>query len=149
MGNSRVIFVGAVSIIMGLYSVGLQKVERAVNNIGTMHACQMQAEEIANSGITLAVFAMGISKPTPLPSLNARSAFQGVVSYIVDDNGLAVNEARITSQGTYKGHQVTRVAIIKLTSGSSTTQKKRWSNWEVVKAYSQFSAEEYDYQEGN
>ncbi|MEX2117041.1 MAG: hypothetical protein WEB37_09135, partial [Bacteroidota bacterium] len=67
MGNSRVIFVGAVSIILGLYSVGLQKAERAVDRVGEVHAYQMQAEEIAKGGIALAVYKMGTSKPSTLP----------------------------------------------------------------------------------
>ncbi|MEX1138776.1 MAG: hypothetical protein WEB33_08985 [Bacteroidota bacterium] len=142
MGNSRVIFVGAVSIILGLYSVGLQKAERAVDRVGEVHAYQMQAEEIAKGGVALAINKMGTSKPSTLPTLSNLSMFGGTVSYIVDDAGLPSDQARITAQGIYKGHQVTRIAVIQLTS-TSGTKKKKWSNWETVKVFTQFAASEF------
>ena len=142
MGNSRVILVGAVSIILGLYSVGLQKAERAVDRVGEIHAYQMQAEEIAKGGIALAVNKMGTSKPAALPSLSYLSVFGGTVSYVVDDAGLPSNEARITVQGIYKGHQVSRIAVIRLTS-TSGSKKKKWSNWETVKVITQYAEAEY------
>lgn len=147
MGNSRVIFVGAVSMIIGLYAVGLQKAERAVNRIGQVHASQMQSEEIAKSGVSLAVNAMGTSKPSPLPSLSNQSAFGGALSFMVDDAGLAADEARITSMGIFGDHQAMRVAIVKLTPPSSTTTKKRWSSWEIVRVYSQYSVNGFNYLE--
>lgn len=143
MGNSRVIFVGAVSIILGLYSVGLQKAERAIGRVGETHAYQMQAEEIAKGAIALAVYKMGVSKPTALPSLSNLSMFGGTASYVVDDAGLPSNEARITAQGIYKGHQVSRIAVIRLTS-ATFTKKKKWSNWETVKVFVQYAPAEYD-----
>ena len=143
MGNSRVIFVGAVSIILGLYSVGLQKAERAVNRVGEVHAYQMQAEEIAKGGIALAVNKMGTSKPSTLPPPLFLSMFGGSVSYVIDDVGLdPSSETRITVQGIYKGHQATRVAVIRLTS-TSGTKKKKWSNWETVKVFTQYAASEF------
>lgn len=142
MGNSRVIFVGAVSIILGLYSVGLQKAERAVGRIGEVHAYQMQAEEIAKGGVALAINKMGTSKPATLPSLSALSIYGGTVSYAVDDAGLPADEARITSVGTYQGYKVTRIAVVRLTSTVSGTRKKRWSNWEVVKVFSRYEVAE-------
>jgi hypothetical protein len=142
MGNSRVIFVGAVSIILGLYSVGLQKAERAVDRVGEIHAYQMQAEEIAKGGIALAINKMGTSKPSALPSLANLSMFGGTVSYVVDDAGLSSDEARITAQGIYKGHQVSRVAVVTLTS-TSGKKKKKWSNWEIVKVFTKYADAEF------
>lgn len=142
MGNSRVIFVGAVSIILGLYSVGLQKAERAVNRVGETHAYQMQAEEIAKGGVALAINKMGTSKPSTLPTLFSLSMFGGTVSYIVDDAGLSSNEARITAQGIYKGHQVSRVAVVRITSTTSS-KKKKWTNWETVKVFTKYADSEY------
>jgi hypothetical protein len=142
MGNSRVIFVGAVSIILGLYSVGLQKAERAIGRVGEIHAYQMQAEEIAKGGVALAITKMGTSKPSALPTLSNLSIFGGTVSYVVDDAGLPSDEARITVQGIYKGHQVSRIAVVRLTSAVHT-KKKKWSNWETVKVFTQYAQAEY------
>ncbi len=142
MGNSRVIFVGAVSIILGLYSVGLQKAERAVSRVGETHAYQMQAEEIAKAGIALAINKLGTSKPSPLPTLSNLAIFGGTVSYIVDDAGLGSNEARITVDAIYKGHQVSRIAVVRITS-SSTSKRKKWTNWETVKVFTKYAQSEY------
>ncbi len=145
MGNSRVIFVGAVSVIMGLYTVGLQKAERAVDRIGEVHAYQMQAEEIARSGVSLAINKMGLSKPSKLPKLTGLSIFGGTVSYVVDDAGLPSDQARVTSTGTFMSHTATRVAVVRLT-GTMKEKKKKWSNWEIVKVYTQFSQSEFQNQ---
>lgn len=147
MGNSRVIFVGAVSVIMGLYTVGLQKAERAVGRIGEVHAYQMQAEEIARSGVSLAINKMGQSKPAKLPKLNGLSIFGGTVSYVVDDSGLPAEQARITAVGTFQGHQVTRTAVVALTGTTGGgKKKKKWSNWEILKVYTQLSQSEFQNQ---
>jgi len=143
MGNARVIFVGAVSVILGLYSVGLEKSERAVQRVAKVHSYQMQAEEIAKGAVALAVNQMGNSKPAALPTLTSRSMFGGIASYVVDDQGLASNEARITARGVFNGHTVVRQAVIRLTSTQSISRKKKWSNWEIVKVTTKFEGSEY------
>ncbi|MBI2618823.1 MAG: hypothetical protein HYW57_01950 [Ignavibacteriales bacterium] len=147
MGNSRVIFVGAVSVIMGLYSVGLQRAERAVGRIGEVHSYQMQAEEIAKAGVALAINKLENKKPSQLPKLNNLSIFGGIVSYVVDDDGLPAEQARIKSTGTYKNHQAVRTAIVTLTGTTGGgKKKKKWSNWEVVRVFTQFSGSEFENQ---
>jgi hypothetical protein len=146
MGNARVIFVGAVSVILGLYSVGLERSERAVQRVAEVHSYQMQAEEIAKGAVALAVNQMGTSKPTALPALVGRSMFGGVGSYVADDAGLSSDEARITARGVYNGHTVVREAVIRLTSTQSVSRKKKWSNWETVKVTTRFEGSEYENQ---
>ncbi|MBI4418821.1 MAG: hypothetical protein HY563_08585 [Ignavibacteriales bacterium] len=143
MGNARVIFVGAVSVILGLYSVGLERANRAVARVAEVHAFQMQAEEIAKGGVALAINQMGTSKPNTLPALTGLSMFGGTVSYVVDDQGLAADEARITAQGVYLGHTVVHEAVVKLTSVEAVSKKKKWSNWQAVKTTSKFGAAEF------
>jgi hypothetical protein len=146
MGNSRVIFVGAVSIILGLYSTGLQKAERAVNRVGVIHSFQVQAEEIAKAGISLAIESLGTSKPSPLPSLSNLSIHGGTVRYVTDESGLASDEVRITSISEYQSYRVTKTAIVKVSKISATTRKK-WANWEIVKVSTQFEAGQFAYEE--
>jgi len=143
MGHARVIFVGAVSVILGLYSVGLERSKRAVQRVAEVHAYQMQAEEIAKGAVALAVNQMGNSKPAALPTLTNRSMFGGVGSYVVDDQGLPSNEARIAARGIFHGHTVIREAVIRLTSTQSVGRKKKWSNWETVKVTTKFEESEY------
>ncbi|GJQ22113.1 MAG: hypothetical protein HBSIN02_24680 [Bacteroidia bacterium] len=143
MGNARVIFVGAVSVILGLYSVGLEKADRAVSRVAEVHAYQMQAEEIAKGGIALAVNTMGTSRPSQLPSMSPRPMFGGTVSYVVDDQGLPSDQARITAWGVFQGHTVKREAIVQLTSTQRIGRRKRWSNWETVKTRTTFEEGEF------
>ncbi|MEX1137849.1 MAG: hypothetical protein WEF53_00720 [Bacteroidota bacterium] len=130
-------------MILGLYSVGLERSERAVQRVADVHSYQMQAEEIAKGAVALAVNQMGNSKPTALPSLTGKSMFGGVAGYVVDDQGLASNEARISARGIYNGHTVVREAVIRLTSTQSVSRKKKWSNWETVKVTTKFEGSEY------
>lgn len=142
MGNARVIFVGAVSVVLGLYSVGLQRSERAVARVAEVHSYQMQAEEIANASISLAINQMGTTKPSTLPSLTGRSMFGGVGSYVVDDAGLGANEARITATGVFQSHTVVRVAVIRKISAVAS-QRKKWANWEIVKVRTILDSSEF------
>lgn len=142
MGNSRVIFVGAVAVVMGIYSVGLQKAERAVDRVAEVHSYQMQAEEIAKGGVALSINALGTSKNvSTFPNVSNKSMFGGTVTYRVTD--LPGNDALVTSTGVYKGHTVVREVVVRITSTQSISKKKRWSNWETVKTRSIFGASEF------
>jgi len=144
MGNTRVIFVGAVSVVLGLYSVGLQRSERAVQRVAEVHAYQMQAEEIANGAVSLAINALGNTMPGTLPQLSSISMYGGTGSYMTDTYGLSANEVRITAFGTHEGHTVAREAVVKLTTASTT--KKRWSSWQILRVRSMFPASEFSNQ---
>lgn len=143
MGNARVIFVGAVSVILGLYSVGLERAERAVGRVAEVNAYQMQAEEIAKGGVAMAINKLGTEKPTTLPSQSAMAMFGGTVSYVVNDQGLGADEARIRATGIYQGHTAVREAVVKLTS-TQEKKKKRWNNWEVLRVRTEFAASEFE-----
>lgn len=147
MGNARVIFVGAVSVVLGLYSVGIQRSERAVHRVAEVHAYQMQAEEIASAAVSLAVYQLGISKPTTLPQLYGRSMFGGIGSYATSDAG--GSDVKITATGVYTEvrtdtvitHSVVRETVVRLSTASTT--RKKWSNWQVVKSRTVFGNSEF------
>ncbi len=61
--------------VMRIYSVRLQKAERAVERVAEVHSYQMQAEEIDKAGIVFAVNTMGNSKPSPPPQMGGKSNF--------------------------------------------------------------------------
>ena len=147
MGNARVIFVGAVSVVLGLYSVGLQRSERAVGRVAEVHAYQMQAEEIAKASVALAVYQLGTVKPTTFPQLSGRSMFNGTGSYTTSDAG--GSDVKITATGLYNEvrtdtvitHTVVRETVVRLSTASTT--KKRWSNWQIVKERVVFGNSEF------
>jgi hypothetical protein len=154
MGNARVIFVGAVSVVLGLYSVGLQRSERAVNRVAEVHAYQMQAEEIAKAATSLAIYQLGTTKPSTLPQLTTgRSMFKGTGSYSTADAG--GSDVTITATGLFNEkrwdeeaeaeitvtHTVVRVTVVRLSTAATT--KKQWSNWQIVKARTVFGSSEF------
>ena len=55
MGNSRVMFIAAVSVVLGMYTLGIQKADSRVQSIPLTHAYKMQAKAIAKSGVGMAV----------------------------------------------------------------------------------------------
>lgn len=144
MGNARVIFVGAVSVILGLYSVGLERAERAVGRVAEVHAYRMQAEEIAKAGVAMAINKLGTAKPNTLPRQAIMSMFGGTVSYVVDDDGLGEDEARIRATGTFQDHTMVCEAIVQLTSTTKEKKKKKWNNWEVLRIRTEYSASEFE-----
>lgn len=55
MGNARVMFIAAISAVLGLYTLGIQKADSRVQSIPLNHAYKMQAKEIAKSGVGMAI----------------------------------------------------------------------------------------------
>ena len=55
MGNSRVMFIAAISAVLGLYTLGIHRADSRVQSIPLTHAYKMQAKEIAKSGVGMAI----------------------------------------------------------------------------------------------
>ncbi|MGH2567232.1 MAG: hypothetical protein ACRDGA_02755 [Bacteroidota bacterium] len=145
MGSAKVVFVSGFCIILGIYSYGFRNTDSKLQNIGAIHSYEVQADEIAKSGIAHAINALGAAKPHALPSLNTKSLFSGTLAYSCDDVGLAIDQVRITSTGKFQGQQITRVAIVKLVATTALVgkKKKKWNQWVTEKVFFSKSANEF------
>src|SRR3989304_4968022 len=111
MGTTKIVMGAGVYVIIGLYTLGFVAADQAVYNVGRSEAFHDQAREIAYIGMRFAVGDMGSSSSASLPSGNV-NLIGGNVTYTGDrPAGVAASQVRVTSHGTYNGHQVTIVAI--------------------------------------
>ena len=137
MGNSKVILLGAVSLMIGMYASKIQEADRRVMAIGGARSNEYQAIELAKTGVDLAV--------TELSSINAalnatrtKSIFGGSVTYVM--NMIDADNEIVTSTATFGSETRTYIAYLTQTSGGSIWvghKKKSWSRWEAVKMYVQ------------
>ncbi|HWP82417.1 MAG TPA: hypothetical protein VNN76_07160 [Bacteroidota bacterium] len=145
MGSSRMILLSGVYAMLGLYTVGIREADVKQYKIAATHADQVQAEEIAKMGVQLCIYDLGLSKPSALPFLWNKSVAGGSLTYYSNDSGLASDQVRIISIGTFNGHKVTRVAIVKLIATyTGSTKKKKWNKWETERVYTAMNASEFN-----
>jgi hypothetical protein len=146
MGNSRMILLSGVYAMLGLYTVGIREADIKQYKIAATHADQVQSEEIAKIGVQFCINDLGLSKPSALPSLSGKSVAGGTLSYYSNDSGLDSDQVRIISTGTFNGHEITRVAVVRLleTYTSTTKKKKKWNKWITERVYTVVEASEYN-----
>ena len=133
MGTTKIVMGAGVYVIIGLYTLGFVAADQAVYNVGRSEAFHDQAREIAYIGMRFAVGDMGSSSSASLPSGNV-NLIGGNVTYTGDrPAGVAASQVRVTSYGTYNGHQVTIVAILQYNG----------VKWTVQRVYQEQDATEY------
>ncbi len=130
MGKTTIIMVAVLAVTVGVYEIAIKKTEASVRGKAETHAFQLQAEQIAISGVHLAV--QGLRSKSGRAVLNAgitdKELLDGIVTYITDDDGLPPDELRITSQGEFKGIVATVVVLVRRTHEA----KHGGERWQIV-----------------
>lgn len=140
MGKTALILVAAFSVSVGLYGIGIQKANKNVQTSAAVHAYRAQAQEIAKSGVHLAVNAMrspninSYLKKGYKVGLLDKKLFDGMMDYIIDNYGLPPDYARITAVGEFKGHEATYAALVQLV-GSGTVKGAPKERWKIVRTF--------------
>jgi hypothetical protein len=147
MGNTKVIFLSGLCVIIGLYTYNIREADSKAQSASNAHVFRLQAEEVAKSGTQHAINKLGTAKPNRLPRLSNQSLFGGVLNYRCDDSGLDGDRVRITSSGTVSGHTITRIAVVNLSTKVQETmgkgKPKQWNQWEIEKVYVSDKKEDY------
>lgn len=147
MGVSKIVLLGGVSVILGIYALGIKKADTKVENVVTAYAELVQTEEIAKSGVQLAINILGTAKPAILPQVTGQQLLGGTMSFTTDTLGLPATDIRITATGQYYGHQVTRIAVVRLVSSVISTGKKKkiWNRWATQSVFTKLDPGEFAY----
>ena len=135
MGASKIVFVGAVAVIIGLFGVGIKKGEQRSADIAALHAYQLQAKTLAEQALQIAARKLPSSAATtPLPTPSAGSTSEGSYSYSVV-RWLAINtkQVRITAIGTASTQRITMYSTLEeLPAGPKPSGVKTWNRWKQV-----------------
>jgi len=134
MGTSKVIIGLGIYVVIGLYAVAFNAADQAIANVGQSQAYHDIARQIANSGVRFAIGDAGAST-TPTLGTTTVSLMSGSVTYVTDrPGGVASNQMRVTSTGSYNSYAVTMVAILYYNG----------TKWTLQRVYQQPDAAEYN-----
>ncbi len=113
MGTSKIVMLSGVYLILGMYTVGFTAADRNNSSISESVANSIQAEQIARTGISLAMTKMGgtYSSSTYAYTNQNASVMSGTVVYSASQTGLPSSQSQVTSTGTFSGKTVTIKAV--------------------------------------
>ena len=103
MGSSKIIMLSGVYLILGMYTVSFDAAHQSNFDLAAQTATMVQAEQIARTGISLAMTKMGGVNTTNTFSDISASVSSGSVKYSASGN---TNQSQITSTGTFNGKTV-------------------------------------------
>ena len=109
--------------LIGLYALAFNTSDQWISNQGQSQAYHDQARQIANVGVKFAVGDAG-SATTPTLATSTVGLMNGSVTYTTDrPAGVAANQMRVTSTGSYNSYSVTMVAILYYNGSKWTLQR--------------------------
>ena len=123
MGTSKVVIGLGVYAVIGLYALAFNTADMSVSNASQSQAYHDQARQIANVGVK---FALGDAGGATSPTLSTTTVglMSGSVTYTTDrPAGVASNQMRVTSTGSYNTYAVTMVAILYYNGTKWTLQR--------------------------
>ena len=85
MGSSKIVFVGAVAVIVGLFGFGIKKAEKKAADIATAHAYQLQAKNLAEQGLQVAARKLPRNASAAKKKSYEQTTSQGTFGYLYDN----------------------------------------------------------------
>ena len=121
MGTSKIAMLSGVYLILGMYTISFTAADRNNSSIAESVANSIQAEQIARTGILLAMTKMGGTYSTSTCSYTDQNAsvMNGSVIYSASQTGLPSSQSQVTSTGTFAGKTVTIKAVF-------SYERNRW-----------------------
>ncbi|MCK9409658.1 MAG: hypothetical protein M0R68_11060 [Bacteroidetes bacterium] len=110
MGNSKIVMMSSVYVILGMYSLNSRSEESIHFECGYVNAHSTSAEDIARTGLLLALTKMGSNKSLHTFAVEHRSTDGGIISFSAEKHStLLPDSSIITSRGIAGGDTVTVV----------------------------------------
>ena len=111
MGSSKIIMLSGIYLILGFYTVGFGVADESNFALASQVATQVQAEQIARTGLSLAMTKVGGTNSVGNRTYSelTASVMNGSVKYKAD--ALSSTQSQITSTGTFNGKTVVVKAV--------------------------------------
>lgn len=100
-----------VYLILGMYTISFGVADESSFQLASKTANTIQAEQIARTGISLAMTKMGNNSSMNSYPATSASVINGLVVYSASPTGLPTSQSQITSTGTFNGKTVTMKAV--------------------------------------
>lgn len=140
MGSSKIVFVGAVAVIIGLFGLGINKAEKKSAEIAAQHAYLLQAKTLGEQGLQVAARKLpGLASAIEAKSYE-RTTSQGTFGYSYNTSGMPSGQVKVISYGILNGQKATLVSILaELPSGPKPSGVKAWKGWKLVSSVRTFT----------
>lgn len=112
MGTSKIIMLSGVYLILGAYNIGFSVADDINFDLAANTANTTQAEQIARSGVALAITKMANNATLHTYPMTRSSLLSGYVDYTASQSGLPLSQSEITSTGYFNGKKVIVKAIM-------------------------------------
>ncbi len=143
MGSSKIIFVGAVAVIIGLFGFGIKKAETTSADIAYAQAFRLQAKTLAEQGLQLCVRYMPGNVSDTDEGSYTRETTAGTYGWSITKNDLPANRLRITSYGVLNDQKATMVSILEeLPDGPRPSNVRSWKDWKLISSVRTFTTVE-------
>ncbi|MFA6468600.1 MAG: hypothetical protein WCW35_06870 [Bacteroidota bacterium] len=123
MGSSKVIMLSGVYLMLGMYNVSFYQADRLNSTAVEAVANAVQAEQLARTGISIAVTTMADDVSKNTLGQQTVSFTNGTITYQAWI--LSGTQSKVTSTGTFNGKTVTMKAVVSF-------ERNRWR---VLRSY--------------
>lgn len=113
MGSSKIIMLSGVYLILGFYTLSFNRVDEANFSTANSTASQMQAEQLARTGLSFALTYMADnSSINSFATRTFSTSNGGTITYSADrPSSFPLTQSQIVAVGTFNGKQVTMTAV--------------------------------------
>jgi len=125
MGNSRFLMIAGMTVIVGMYTLGIKRAEHHLQEVTLVEAVDVQAKEIARAGIGLGLTRM-IAQGAASATVEGLPLMGGSLAYNLVKNGDSTS-ASIVSTGVYQGESVRINALVnEVAPGTWVVEGEHW-----------------------
>ena len=126
MGTSKIIMLSGVYLVLGMYTLSFSEADKANSTQAATVASSIQAEQLARTGVSLAMTKMGTNSAMFSYSDQSSSVMNGTVVYSASrPAGFPASQSQITSTGTFNGKTLTITAVCSYDRG----------RWRIVRLF--------------
>ncbi|HLE31559.1 MAG TPA: hypothetical protein VJB38_03010 [Bacteroidota bacterium] len=133
MGSSKIVFVGAVAVIIGIFGFGIKRAEKGSVEIATTHATQVLVKSLALQGLNRAVEDLPETASSAVDRTEEITTSEGTIGYSRSIIGMPAGQVKIISYGIANGQKATVTTVVtELPDGPIPPRDKSWRLWKQV-----------------
>ncbi|MEW5799429.1 MAG: hypothetical protein AB1728_10540 [Bacteroidota bacterium] len=128
MGTSKIVMLSGVYVILGFYTISFNRADEINFTTAMNTASASQAEQLARTGVSLALAYMADNSSLTSFSTRTLSTMGGTVEYAASHPvSFPVTQSEVTATGTFNGKQVVMTAVFHYYGG----------RWKVLRVYTE------------
>jgi predicted RNA methylase len=128
MGTSKIIMLSGVYVILGVYLINFNSADNTMLDSALSTASTAQAEQLARTGLSLALVYMADNASTNSFSEKSLSTMGGTVAYSASrPAAFPASQSQVVSVGTVNGKQITMTAVFHYYGG----------RWKIARIFTQ------------